>query len=143
LALIQKLLDATIVKNQESIVLDFFAGSGTTAHAISEINKKKDGKINFIICTNNLQDEKIIDKFTLPRMKNNNIQISYYKTSLLPHNSKVNDDDRINLTDRVGELVGLKESTLETMEINSYYHILNNKSKTKCTLIYFNEDLYK
>lgn len=34
-------------------VLDFFAGSGTTAEAVLEANKEDDGDRKFIVCTNN------------------------------------------------------------------------------------------
>lgn len=35
------------------IVLDFFAGSGTTGQAVMELNKEDDGERQFILCTNN------------------------------------------------------------------------------------------
>ncbi len=44
---------ATIIGDKQSaIVLDFFAGSGTTGHAILELNKDG-GNRKFILCTNN------------------------------------------------------------------------------------------
>ncbi|GHU49550.1 hypothetical protein FACS189459_1380 [Bacilli bacterium] len=33
--------------------MDFFAGSGTTGQAVLELNKKDNGKREFICCTNN------------------------------------------------------------------------------------------
>ncbi len=39
--------------NKQSIVLDFFAGSGTTGHAVLRANKDDDGNRKFILCTNN------------------------------------------------------------------------------------------
>ena len=51
LGLILDLLDCTTSKN--SIILDFFAGSGTTGQAVIELNKKDGGKRKFILCTNN------------------------------------------------------------------------------------------
>ena len=36
-----------------SIVLDFFAGSGTTGQAVLELNKQDGGNRQFILCTNN------------------------------------------------------------------------------------------
>jgi adenine-specific DNA-methyltransferase len=39
--------------NENSIVLDFFAGSGTTGHSVLELNKEDGGKRKFILCTNN------------------------------------------------------------------------------------------
>lgn len=40
-------------KNKNSIVLDFFAGSGTTAQALMELNEEDSGNRRFILCTNN------------------------------------------------------------------------------------------
>ncbi len=46
-SLIQKLLELATDKN--SIILDSFAGSGTTAHAVLELNKKDGGNRKFIL----------------------------------------------------------------------------------------------
>ena len=43
----------TFVSKKESNVLDFFAGSGTTGHAVMELNKEDDGNRKFILVTNN------------------------------------------------------------------------------------------
>ncbi|MCK4905467.1 site-specific DNA-methyltransferase [bacterium] len=42
-----------LTTNKNSLVVDFFAGSGTTGHAILELNDKDGGKRHFILCTNN------------------------------------------------------------------------------------------
>lgn len=39
--------------NPAAIILDFFAGSGTTGQAVLELNKEDGGKRQFILCTNN------------------------------------------------------------------------------------------
>lgn len=39
--------------NRNALVLDFFAGSGTTAQAVLELNKEDEGNRTFILCTNN------------------------------------------------------------------------------------------
>lgn len=44
-----KCLDAVIRQDKEAIVLDFFAGSGTTGHAVMEINKRDNGNRHFIL----------------------------------------------------------------------------------------------
>ena len=49
--LIKKLLRAYYKK--DAIVLDFFAGSGTTGQAVLELNKEDNGRRKFILCTNN------------------------------------------------------------------------------------------
>ena len=42
-----------LTSKKDSTVLDFFAGSGTTGHAVLELNKKDGGNRKFILCTNN------------------------------------------------------------------------------------------
>ena len=51
LNLVKRILE--ISTNNNDIVLDFFAGSGTTGHAVLELNKKDGGNRQFILCTNN------------------------------------------------------------------------------------------
>ncbi len=48
-------------------ILDFFAGSGTTAQAVLELNKEDNGKRKFILCTNN--ENNICESITYPRCK--------------------------------------------------------------------------
>lgn len=38
---------------RDSIILDFFAGSGTTGHAVMDLNKEDNGNRKFILVTNN------------------------------------------------------------------------------------------
>ena len=63
--LLIQLLEQTTDDN--SIVLDFFAGSGTTAHAVLELNKRDSGHRRFIVCTNN--ENGICENVTYPRVK--------------------------------------------------------------------------
>ena len=48
-------------------VLDFFAGSGTTGHAVLKANNTDGGKRKFILCTNN--ENGICETVTYPRIK--------------------------------------------------------------------------
>ena len=48
-------------------ILDFFAGSGTTAHAVLELNKEDGGNRKFILCTNN--ENNICEEITYERIK--------------------------------------------------------------------------
>lgn len=48
-------------------VLDFFAGSGTTAQAVLELNKEDGGQRKFILCTNN--ENNICEGITYQRIK--------------------------------------------------------------------------
>jgi len=55
-----------LASNKESVILDFFAGSGTTGQSILELNK--DGlRRNFILCTNN--ENGICEDITYQRIK--------------------------------------------------------------------------
>jgi len=61
--LLQRVLE--IATNQESIVLDSFAGSGTTAHAVLTANKKDGGNRKFIL----IEGEDYADKLTAERVR--------------------------------------------------------------------------
>ena len=54
-------------QNPNSIILDFFAGSGTTGQAVIELNGEDGGHRNFILCTNN--ENNICEEVTYPRVK--------------------------------------------------------------------------
>lgn len=62
-----ELLRFLILHIQPKIVLDFFAGSGTTAQAVLEANVGDNDNIKFILCTNN--ESLICDNVTYPRIK--------------------------------------------------------------------------
>lgn len=53
--------------NRDSVVLDFFAGSGTTAHSVLKLNEEDGGNRRFILCTNN--ENKICEEITYQRIK--------------------------------------------------------------------------
>ena len=43
-------IHAVVSNDKEAIVLDYHAGSGTTAHAVLELNKQDSGNRKFIMC---------------------------------------------------------------------------------------------
>lgn len=57
-----------LINNKNAIVLDFFAGSGTTGQAVLELNQFDGGKRKFILCTNN--ENEICETVTYPRVRN-------------------------------------------------------------------------
>lgn len=63
--LIKRILQ--LVSNKDAVVLDFFAGSGTTGQAVLEQNIEDGGKRHFILCTNN--ENLICEEITYPRLK--------------------------------------------------------------------------
>lgn len=57
-------LYSVVGKNKEAIVLDFFGGSGTTAHAVLELNKNDGGNRKFILT----EQMHYVEKVTAPRV---------------------------------------------------------------------------
>lgn len=57
-------LYAVAGKDKNAIILDFFGGSGTTAHAVEELNKSDNGNRQFIIC----EQMDYINTVTVPRV---------------------------------------------------------------------------
>ncbi|WP_394555900.1 restriction endonuclease (plasmid) [Priestia aryabhattai] len=73
-SLLKNLLKISSRKN--SVILDFFAGSGSTGQAVLELNEDDGGNRNFILCTNN--ENNICEEVTYERLKK---VINGYKTS--------------------------------------------------------------
>lgn len=71
LKLMKELIRATTDKN--SIILDFFAGSGTVGHACEELNKEDGGNRKFILVSNN--ESNICEEVTAERL--NKIKAEY------------------------------------------------------------------
>ncbi len=65
LSLIERLLFHTT--DPSSVILDFFAGSGTTGHAVLELNRSDKGKRKFILATND--ENNIAQSITAKRLK--------------------------------------------------------------------------
>lgn len=70
--LIKRLITIACPKS-DAIILDFFAGTGTTGQAVMELNKLDNGSRRFLLCTNNEVDENVeieylIKKKILPEM---------------------------------------------------------------------------
>nr|MCR5462480.1 leucine-rich repeat protein [bacterium] len=65
LKLMKELIRAT--SNKDSIILDFFAGSGTVGHATVDLNKEDNGNRKYILISNNESD--ICRNVTLKRMQ--------------------------------------------------------------------------
>lgn len=56
---------SNISNGNNSIILDYFAGSGTTAHAVIELNKKDEGERKYIL----VEMGKHFDNVIIPRLK--------------------------------------------------------------------------
>lgn len=98
LSLIKELVSGATIFNKKTIILDFFAGSGTTLHAVMQLNKEDGGKRQCILVTNNEnniceevtyeRNKRIINGYTTPKgvqvegLKDNSLR--YYRTRLMP-----------------------------------------------------------
>jgi len=93
---------------KDAIILDFFAGSGTTGHATLELNKEDGGNRQFILCTNN--ENNICTDVCYPRIKKviegyKNLKgewveglggnLKYFKTDFVDYNEPT-DRNKIN-----------------------------------------------
>ncbi len=67
IGLIKYLIEISTVRDTNVTVLDFFAGSGTTAQAVMELNAADGGNRKFILCTNN--ENGICESVTYPRIR--------------------------------------------------------------------------
>jgi adenine-specific DNA-methyltransferase len=143
-------------------VLDFFAGSGTTGHAVLEMNKIDGGNRKFILCTNNENNNRgkggIAETVCYPRVKavikgykNKKGEkvagipsnLFYYKTDLIDIENihKVPDDAKIRITYEAGEMIAVREDALNEVEKNDWWQIFEGKGKW--VAIYFKEDKAK
>ena len=117
--LIKNIIKSTDYKN--SIILDFFAGSGTTAQAVLELNKEDGGNRHFILCTNN--ENKICENITYQRIKTvitgirkDNSKYSdgiptnlkYYKCTYIPRINTENENLHNNLLINIKNLIQLE-----------------------------------
>ena len=60
---------------RDSIVLDFFAGSGTTGHAVIDLNKEDNGTRKYILISNN--ESNICEDVTLKRIMMYDKNVTY------------------------------------------------------------------
>jgi adenine-specific DNA-methyltransferase len=122
-----------LIKNKKNaIILDFFAGSGTTGHAVLKINSEDDGDRNFILCTNNDVGEKKEKEF----MALNN-------TNKIDHKS----DNWLNYKDKYGIASSITYTRIKSA-IKGYKDDRNSRdllfeSKINFEIVNENENLSK
>lgn len=134
--------------NKEAIVMDFFAGSGTTAQAVLELNKEDGGNRKFILCTNN--EGNIMSDVCYPRIKtvvtgkrqdgtkySNGIEenVIYLKTDFID-NSSSKDQIKYNLVQEVDSLLCIAEDSFEEIEQQNKYSIYSNNEGTRLTVVF-------
>lgn len=137
-----------LASSNDSIILDFFAGSGTTAQSVLEVNKEIAGsKRQFILCTNNENNngsnQHIATDICYPRVKNvlsqrkNTGSLKYYKTKFV--NKVATDQDKRKFVLHLTEMLCLTENCFQeaVFETNKYSIF---ESPTQTTGIVYDED---
>jgi len=130
-------------KGKNLTVLDFFAGTGTTGHALLKYAlaiKEKEAK--FILCTND--DERICSEYCYPRIakvmktgyKNKDGQeikpltgnLKYFKTAFVK-NTISRDDLKIRITRECTEMLCLREGIFEEAKKKTDYRIFEQNGR--------------
>ena len=139
---IKKLISC--LSDKEIITLDFMAGSGTTGHAVLELNKEDGGNRKFILCTDNQDNNgsglKIATDICYPRVKkviegykNSKGEkvtglggnLKYFKTDFVDYKEST-DRNKIKLTKEAVEMLCVKEGTFESVLNNEEFKIFKN-----------------
>jgi len=155
--LIQRVLQ--LHKNKNATVLDFFAGSGTTAQAVLQQNSMDGGNRQFILCSNDQElnnngdaiKHKICSDVCYPRItkvikgyKNLDGEkvdglggnLKYYATAFVE--AEPSDRNKRKLVDESTEMLCIKEAAFEVVREGKDFKIFKNPDK--CLGIVFHED---
>jgi len=128
---------------EDSLILDFFAGSGTTGQAVLELNKEDEGNRQFILCTNNENNNgkghRIATDICYPRiekiikgymdLKNKKVEgsggnLKYFKTDFV--DAEPTDKNKKKLTEQATEMLCIKEGTFEPVLDQKDFKIFKN-----------------
>ncbi len=99
-------------QGSKSIILDFFAGAGTTGHAVMALNKTDNGNRKFILVTNN--ENNICRDVTYERIKRvieaeqYEASLKYYKVNYVPISDRMYYEYADELLKHTRELVELE-----------------------------------
>lgn len=139
---------SAILHKKNAVILDFFAWSGTTWHAVLELNKEDGWKRQFILCTNN--ENKIAEEVTYPRIRNviNGYadvewipaNLRYYRTDFIGVDKSI-DDLRGKFMGRCTDMLQVRENTFLRFSLsenglndrweweNEYFKVFQNTEK--------------
>lgn len=131
---------APVIRDRkDAIVLDFFAGSGTTGHAVQILNSEDGGTRRFILCTNN--ENGIAENVTYKRLKaickktsgyeeitGLDFSLDYFKIDVMPKSENF-DEKLIDFLDVIVPFVNLIEETHEVIVETDLYQICKSQNK--------------
>ena len=138
-----------LANKKDALVLDFFAGSGTTAHAVMDLNKKDGGNRKFILATN---DEVV--ETTYQRMENISSELSlnlkYFKTDFVIKEDFPNVSLEYELLKYITPLVEL-EFTIDisnpqvqiVLNEEQLESLINNKQLISNSTIFMHPDVFR
>ena len=144
-------------KNKNATVLDFFAGSGSTAQAVLELNKEDNGNRQFVLCTNN--ENNICEEITYKRIKNVingygkydalKTNLKYYRCTYIPRINTENENLHNNLLINIKNLIQLENGIeIDDNKIRVYLdeEVLDKFSTNKeelevCEKVYISSDI--
>ena len=133
-----------MIDNQNAVILDFFAGSGTTGHAVMALNQIDGGNRRFVLCTNNEKNicrEKTFERISRVIGKEKyEASLKYYKIDFVPINDKFYYEYADDLLKHVRELVELENGinfngnseiaiVLNDDEMEKFISLPNNNTK--------------
>lgn len=144
----------SLKQGKNNIILDFFAGSGTTGHAVMKLNAEDGGNRKFILCTNN--ENNICRDVTYERIKRvidkegYAASLKYYKVDYVPISDRMYYEYADELLKHVRELVELENAVnftsnaeiaivLTEEELDNFISQLENN--TKCQKLYLGHDI--
>ena len=147
-------LFSVIANNKNATILDFFAGSGTTGHAVLKLNAEDGGARKFILCTNN--ENNICREVTYERVKNAiqsenySASLKYYKVEYIPVDERMYYEYADELLAHIRELVEIENGinftdnaevgiVLTEDELAEFF--ANGESVVKCRKLYMGHDL--
>ncbi len=152
--LLRLLIDSITYNNKDCIVLDFFAGSGTTGHAVMKLNDEDGGNRRFILCTNN--ENGICRDVTYERIRrvidkeDYAASLKYYKIDYVPISNRMYYEYADELLRHIRELVELEnginftgnvEIAIVLTEDELAAFIADKDRFTKCRRLYMGHDL--
>lgn len=132
---------------QDAVVLDFFAGSGTTAQAVLSLNKDDSGTRKFILCTDN--ENNICTNICYPRVKkvisgyNNQKKekinglggnLKYFTTDFVEAEST--DKNKRKLVKESTDMLCILENSFELIQETSEFKIFKNTDKYVGVMFY-------
>ena len=150
--LIQRVLQ--IATQKDSTILDFFAGSGTTGHAVMKLNAEDGGNRRFILCTNN--ENNICREVTYERIKRvidkegYAASLKYFKVDYIPVSERMYYEYADELLAHIRELVELEnginftgnaEIGIVLTEDELAAFVQNGEAFAKCRKLYMGHDL--